>query len=236
MAFISQNLLLGDTRLQLGAEEITRPLQTGAQWTKIRIGVRMACLTGNSMTNGGTLLGGTLCAGVCAGSKGFSAVDCADAVGAWFGGVIPPYNSVQWTYNTPGYISAVSGLYAFRKSGSSIVSATALGGSAPMVIAWPLTNTVVSASYWDITRTTAATTTVAVFNPFSPSYITTNVTRTQHLSNMESETNLGAGGNTYGSISATVTTTNAAWDTVFLGWGRSSPVLEIHDLNVLRLY
>ena len=231
MPFISQNFLAGDTRLQLGAEEITRPLAFGSHWTKIRIGMRIAFLGGTSFT------GGAFSGGVCLGSKGFSAVDCTDAVGAWMGTAANPYTQT-WTYLANYGITTNTnpGITGFRKVGPAITS-TATGGSYISFCAYTITNTNYSAHYWDITRASATTATVSVWNPGNTTYSNINVTLANHMTNMESENTVVAVASNYAQNFATgIVTTNAAWDNIFISWSRLIPVIEIRDLSVIRFY
>ena len=231
MPYIVQNLLAGDTRLQLGAEEITRPIGFGSQWTKIRIGVRMACLVGS------TFAGPGFYCGVCVGSKGFKAIDCTDAVGAWLG-TVNPMDTQTYTYNAQGYTTAFGvGSAKFRKVGASITAVSNIAGSYNFsIVAYPLTNTNYSGFYLDILRLSPTLTRLSSWGQSSNAAIY-NLTRSQHLANMENEQTLTASGQALTpSGDENIATTNAAWDTVFVGWGRSVPVLEIRDLTVLRIY
>ena len=242
MPYIVQNLTALDLRLQLGAEELIRPISFGSQWGRIRIGVRLVFLYGNSSPSPQIgFTGGTFYGGVCVGSAGFSSPNCVDAVGCWYGGTTTPATQ-PWFYTFAagayGLVSTNSnpGVYYFRKTGSAITG-TGAGGYL-YTVAHPYASTNYCGAYWDITRTSPTSTTLDHWcSCASTAVAMANMTRANHISNMESEGTPTASGISYNHQGSTaITTTNAPWDTVFVGWQRSVPVIEIRDLMVLRFY
>lgn len=227
MAYIVQNVFQSDLRLQLGAEEIVRAMNFGIQWTKVRIGVRFFVQGGSAFT------GGSFYGGVCQGSKGYSAVDCTDVLCASFGSTGMP--TVGWGWSG-GLFTVNSGVYVVRKVGAVHTAAGSTGSYPVTLAAQPNTN-ILNCVYWDFTKLTASTFKCSQWAPYSTS-ASTNMTRYLHLSSMENENQPGPPTTYYenpvNSISASGS--SMLWDHVFVGWTRTCPVLEIHDITVLRFY
>jgi hypothetical protein len=227
MAYIVQNLLAQDVRLQLGAEELIRPMNFGSQWMKVRIGVRFF-VQGGSAFNGGSMYGG-----VCQGNKGYSAVDCTDVLVAAMGNVPPPSQAWAWS---GGLFTVNSGVVVYRKVGAVHTSSGATGSYPVTLAAQPNTN-ILNCVYWDFTKLTASTIKCSQWAPYSTSG-STNMTRYLHLASLENE---AAPGPVTGYYENPVNSLNVSgspmlWDNVFVGWTRTCPVLEIHDITVLRFY
>lgn len=235
MAYIVQNLSLADQRIQLGAEEIVRAMEIGTNWTKIRIGMRL-CFLGNATFNGGDFS-----VGVCQGDKGKTAVDTTDAVGIQCGSVTNPM-SVIWTYsvNLPTYAyfqHNYFGAHAFRKVGNQLTNSVAGGGSVAEFVATPFVNTNRCGYYVDITKSPGSLV-IANWAAGSASPAMVDVSRYAHLVNMESENAISISGQAYNSNGIVLTSVggNYAWDSVFVTWNRSMPVIEVNDLTVVRYY
>lgn len=235
MAYIVQNLSLADQRIQLGAEEIVRAMEIGTNWTKIRIGMRLCVLSSAGFT------GLDFSVGVCQGNKGKSPVDTTDAVGIQAGGVTNPMN-LTWTYSislpTYAYITHnFSGAHAFRKVGNQLANSLVGGGTVTYIITAPFLNTNRSAYYVDITKSPGSLV-ISNWQPPSMNPVMTDVSRYAHLVNMESENAISISGQSYQANGITLTSVGGsfAWDSVFVNWNRSLPVVEINDLTVVRYY
>jgi hypothetical protein len=229
MAYIVQNLLVPDTRLQLGCEEILRTMNFGIQWTKVRLGIRFF-VQGGSAFNGGSLYGG-----VCQGNKGYSAVDCTDVLAAWFG-ASSNMPSVGWIYGTNTF-TVNSGVNFVRKVGAVWTANQATGSYPVTLAAQPATN-VLNSVYWDFTKLSASTVQCSQWAPYSTS-ASVNMTRYNHLASMENELSPGTFSSAYyqnTTPAMSVAGSSQLWDTVFVGWGRTCPNVEIHDITVLRFY
>jgi hypothetical protein len=235
MAYIVQNLSLADQRIQLGAEEIVRAMEIGTNWTKIRIGMRL-CMVGSA-----TFAGGDLSVGVCQGNKGKTPVDTTDAVGIQCGAVTNPM-SLTWTYSislpTYAYFQHnFAGAHAFRKVGNQLANSLVGGSYVSMFVATPFLNTNRCGFYVDITKSGSGLV-ISNWSANSASPVMADVSRYAHLVNMESENAISVSGQAYNANGITLTTVGGsfAWDSVFVTWNRSMPVIEINDLTVVRYY
>lgn len=135
---------------------------------------------------------------------------------------------MSWTYSG-GSVATPANALLTQKNGTGTTALGTLTGSGYPVnlTAQPSLNTIRSALYFDLTKTTPSSVTGSLwFTATAP----TDVTRYQHLANMDNETL---------AMTATVThsiTSAMLWDTAFVSWGRSAPVIEIDDITVLRYY
>jgi hypothetical protein len=234
MAYIVQNLTLADQRIQLGAEEIVRAMEIGTNWTKIRIGMRLGLL-GNA-----TFSGADLSVGVCVGNKGKTPIDTTDAVGVQCGANANPM-SLVWTYSlnypTYAYFSHnFTGANAFRKVGPAITNQVG-GGYVTYVVAPPFLNSNRTGYYVDIYKGVGSLT-FASWAPSNATVVMIDVSRYSHLVNMESESAISVGGQSYNANSVVLNSVggNFNWDSVFISWNRSIPVIEINDVTVVRFY
>lgn len=231
MAFIvfSQSLL--DGRIQLGAEEITRPLAFGTNWNRIRIGIRWAFLTQGSIG-----LWSDFLLGVCQGPKGFTSLNPLDVITTH-----PGYTGLgvaQWSYSAGVLNNSNTAFNAYKKIGPTISQiATSAQPTNVYAPAFPLVNSVRSAYYIDITKYAGG----VGFNMWAPATIATassDLNRYLHLANMENDgtPSCPAGAFSLCYISNTPIVSNQLWDTVQLSWSRSMPVIEINDITVIRFY
>lgn len=235
MPFIVFNQSLLDGRIQLGAEEIIRSMALGTTWMKLRLGVRLAVQAG-----AGTSGYSDLWMGLCQGPNGWTSSNTVDAVAMHPGSV---YGSgATLAYNASGYVATNNQVYIARKVGTAIVAGQfeAIGGNqSTFLVASPLVNTVRSAFYADFIKS-AGNITITSWVPGTAAMGMLDVSRYQHLSNMENEAAPGVGGTTWISSGAqsTLAIPGSAqlWDTVLVSWSRSTPVIEIDDITVVRFY
>ena len=234
MAYIVNNIALKDARLQIGAEEILRTMAWSSNWAYVRVGLRFIAHVGGAFDYFDFSLG------LVQAPYGKTSPNCLDAIGAdWnhFG----TGNQGTATYNVAGWWSpgtGPGGYFAYRKVGQAVAGST-ISTAFAYWPACPNGNSLLSACYVDITKT-ATGVTILGWAPTSSALALINVTRYQHLLNMETESApLCSPGNAMANPSTVQTltfTSNQLWDTVSLVWSRSTPVMDVHDLSVSRFY
>jgi hypothetical protein len=234
MAFIVQTLTLN--RLQLGREEMLRPLVFGAQWNIVRIAALVQVQTGAGFLNQAGMPPITL--GLATGASGIYNDSTTDVIGgtpglSW---------GLNWTWATGSgnyYVSASSGgATGFQKVGSAFT--TAINGSSVMymgalnVPGGAYNNRTIIAL--DITKSTLTTpsATPYTFTFWSPNTGTlstdTSVTnffdRVQQLNAITNCVALGT---------ASLTPAGAmAHDHALIAWNRSSPALDVCAWAAIR--
>lgn len=234
MAYITEQFV-GDRSVQLGCEDFVRPMPWGTNWTKIRIGIRLA-------TNGYATIGGwSGCApfpriGVCTGSQATWAGTSTDCM-VW--------TALTWN-GTGNYSGSAPNNYYFFTGGSTNVAMFQKVGSAFNYLAsywsasvcWSANPTALRSCWFlDIYKPSNAfnNITATVYLPNS-TQVLVDCTRSNYLAMLENETapaNLtGTGGANYGTMSRT----NKDWDSVFVAGMRAVPTTEFFDISLVRFY
>jgi hypothetical protein len=212
-----------DLAIQIGNEEILRPLSIGTNWQKIRIGVRMG-FTGAASN----ITGSFITFGVCTGNSGWKSPGTVEWVGAALGSTVdnslytyviatPPYYT-NGGVSMPG-LTKINGVATVRTGSSttSYISANVL--------------TARTAMYVDIQKGTPYT--VITYNPNSVANAQTDITTSVFTQGMETD---GTPTGITGPATGTWTHPGAGlMDTVSVAWNRSVPALNIFDIAVARI-
>lgn len=227
MAFIVEEFI-GDRGIQLGVEELTRPMSFGTDWQKLRLGVHWAF-------NGSV----TLAAGIqprvgfCIGNNGWNN-NPTDAIGAtaWnsftptLSGVAPNlyYNSATTVLTTQqnigGTVTNVANNYAFLNPSAS---------AAPTI----------NRSAWFFTLTKGTSGSASINHQYSGtlgSQAAADISRSSFLAQMESES-VAISGITLNANSATTLQSGVytkLWDSIFINWNRAVPTVCIYEICVTR--
>lgn len=232
MAWLVNNPEWADTRMQIGTEELLRPLVFGSNWVKIRIGMRYM-VPGFPSTFGPNVMR----MGVCNGSLGYSSINCV----GWMG-VSTSLNLSTWYLQagSPGYYQAGNSsgnlFYAYTqwKVGQT-VSAVAItnqntwtAGSVPPVHTALFFDITKAGTYLSpsaylfscVQKTAAAGNTDITFAAFIEQARTTSAMTNFQNASVSSISNYPG---------------PSAFDTLSIGWDVSFPPLEISDLVVLRI-
>jgi len=181
-----------NTRLQLGREEVIRPLAMGTNWQKIRIGVRLCISDAFRGTGLGTPFGFGLGLGVCQGS---TTSFLADTVTDWIGGgalgqTAAPSGSLVFAASTPNTFALnggrpnalwkVGSTYTFtaEDSAQQFFVGSGTGGA--------YAGQFMSQMYLDITKGSPNYTIQLWYNSTAGA-AQTNITNTAFLTNMENQ-------------------------------------------------
>lgn len=220
MSFIVQPIA-GEGRVQIGAEELLRPLAFGTKWTRIRIGLRFNFNASKSAENC------RLAVGVCQGPNGLTSLNTTDWWGLTFGvnGMID-YSFAQGSPNT-------------FSPGNSTINFTHRVGNAQTLDSSSGTGIKISAlaSFYSVLYLT--------ITKGSPNYsllcayqnVINNHDFFQFMTESEDENHsvLGTQGfNTFGPFSLAASGSELM-DLISVSWNHSVPTLEITDLLVKRL-
>ena len=222
MAFIVETIS-GDRRIQLGYEEFIRRMTIGTNWTKIRIGLRLALNGSSSLSSSAPFF-----LGVCQGANGFLSPVTTDYFGAKPGNT----SAEGWTFTAgaPGSYNPVNaGYYVAKKTGSTITNTGIVVPNSPFFVSSPATNH--SQFFLDITKGSPNYTT-AMWAPNSVQVVT-DVAVSAFLSNLENETAPGTV-TALGALSTNAYSGAALFDSVSVVWTRSTPTVEISDIAVCR--
>lgn len=231
--------ITGDKAVQLGiGEEFVRPLSFGNQWSKIRIGMRLA-INGNANLGAGLQRLGF---GLCNGNQlTYKSSSCVSWVGISWG--INP--GAAWTYD------AVNNWYAVYSGGSvsyvttkvgATVTDTSTGNNTPHYISGTLRNAP-SIIMTQIDRVSSSSYSVKGYMPggvqvaSTPSFY--DLMRCMEDEEMNTIANGGYGRTfvDHNLSSATATGVSSTLDTLSFFWERASlPTIEVSDLCVLRFY
>lgn len=182
-----------NTRLQLGREEVIRPLAMGTNWRKIRIGVRLCINDAFRGTGLGTPFGFGLGLGVCQGS---TTSFLADTVTDWIGGgalgtAAAPSGSLVFAAGTPNTFSLNSGRPSYLWKVGSTSTFTAEDSATQFFVGsgtgGAYAGQFMSQMYVDITKGSPNYTLQTFYN-VSAAVAQTNITNTVFLTNMENQT------------------------------------------------
>lgn len=234
MAFIVQTLALN--RLQLGREEMLRPLVFGAQWNIVRIAALVQVQTNAGFLNQAGMPPLTL--GLATGASGIYNDNTADVIGA-----TPGINwSTNWTWGTGSgnyYVSAnYGGMTGFQKIGSAFATATS-GSSLLFIGALNVPGgaynqrTIIAADFIKGTPGTgsAAPYSVIFWSP-NTGALSTDTTVANFFDRVQQ---LNAITNCVALGTASLTPTGGmAHDHALIAWNRSSPALDVCAWAAIR--
>jgi hypothetical protein len=234
MAFIVQTLTLN--RLQLGREEMLRPLVFGARWNTVRIAALVQVQTGAGFLNQAGMPPLTL--GLATGASGIYNDSTTDVIG----GTPGVSWTTNWTWATSSgnyYVSGSSaGATGFQKIGSTFTTAVA-GASAPYIGALNVPGgaynqrTIIAL---DISKSTPSTPSAVPYtftfwmpNTGALSSDTSVANFFDRVQQLNAITNCVA----LGSASLTPTGT-MAHDHALIAWNRSFPALDVCAWAAIR--
>lgn len=220
--------VIGDRRVQLGAESFARKMIWGGDWVKLRLIFRISSSdSGADVTNAGLVVGFSSGA-----TNGYESGSLTAFIGCYMGGgYLQPYDSVAWgrgTYNTIlGY--GLAGMRTLSKSGSTVT----LGGSnASNAAHVPVSSTGSVGALWlDITRQSGA------FYMYAGGWnLSSGTNVTMGIFNLGCE---DAGDQIWSGVWGSGTLNYAGsdiFDSVMIRWNKSNPTIEISNLRVMRFY
>jgi len=238
MAFIAENIL-GDRALQLGNEEFIRTLSIGSAWRFLRIGLRLAIY--GTADIGATSTGTTILKfqiGLCSGTTyPFNSDNCLGYIGYRPNHLSGPfYSGGASNYYTWGTGANVI-FQAIKKIGSVVTEIGASGGTQTRIKAGPDSYSLQVADFY---RSPTDDTSYGV-NPHwvgsgqvnaNPSvYSLMRVMEDEGLATAYSTTYVTGGSGPYYQNGITV-----PLDTLSIVYNRSTPIIEIANICILRLY
>jgi hypothetical protein len=223
----------GNRTVQLGAEELVRPMGFGNNWIKIRVGIRLMF---DTIT---PAVGWKFHIGICSGKTDtYSSPNCVGWYGAYWPnlGFTPSYDAGgNYLYYSGGAAVAFT---ASRKIGAVVTDISASSG----VQASFGGNSSVGYTFWccDFFRSTGTSdgTNYGV-RPNYTQYASTKISRDTFLRVMEDESfnsTFATGVQNTGNGIYSQNGLPLVMDTVSIVWNRSTPTVEIADLGVMRFY
>lgn len=218
--------VLGKKRLTIGNEEYGRTIGIGADWGKLRLGVRYGIYPSAPTVS---ITTADLAIGLSEGTDlMYKNVSCRDFIGWSFGN---PQGAATLTYGSPAPIfwtsSSPDGYYISRVAGVTTSISTA---SSPNILsADPYSY--LGAQFIDITKNSPTHITVSI-RKFT---VQTIVTQEMFMKAMEDETNYGAIGTIVTSGNFTSYAGSSLWDSVDIAWNKSAPnQMDIAQISVTR--
>lgn len=219
--------VLGKNRLTLGNEEFGRTMAIGADWGKVRIGVRFGIYRNPASTS---ITTANLAIGLSEGTDlMYKHASCRDFIGFFFSSPIPdatfgaasqPPQLYYAMQNPDGYfVSRVNGVTSSISTGTST---NTIGGD-PAAYLVP--------HFIDVQKNSPTSVTVTIRRYASLNNL---ITQEVFLKAMEDEVNYA----TLGFSTATGTFAyagNSLWDSVNIAWNKSAPnQMDISEIYVLR--
>ena len=225
-----------DKRIQLGYEEIVRPLSMGTNWQSLRIGIRFAVNdAARVQINQFALL-----LGVCQGNSGILATSTTDWIGGGLFGSLLPSGTTggatsPFTAGTPNYFAGSNQVSALWKTGVSITYGSVTSVTSYMV------GTGAGGSYLaqnmnhlyvDIAKG-SPNYSVTDYYADSIANVQTNITDSIFRQNMERATATPT--NTASGAKALAYTGSGLFDSVSVSWWKAWPNIEIDSLWIVRI-
>lgn len=219
MAYIAETVA-GDKRIQLGSEDFVRKMTMGANWQKIRIGMRVAI---NDV--GAAIPNAALVIGVCQGPYPFISSSCIDFVGASLG----VYDTNTYgRYAGPPVYFGYDYNQAIVKQGAVLTQATSsyatryIGGAPASRMCSILVDIIKGSPNYTATL-------------WRPQSTPVNVTSYELGTQLENENNPQPA-NVFDSPVNVAYSGSGLFDSVCIHWKYPAPYLEIADLTVVRYY
>lgn len=237
MAFIVEQYT-GDQGIQIGAEDVIRPFSFGTNWQKIRIGCRLALngygSLGDTSLYGAAQAGGPRL-GVCTGSLGALASSTTDAVWGsyWANFDIVIAGTAPLRYYRPSSGSALFFFKGFQRVGTT---STIFGSSSVTTPSFSANPTALRSNYFiDFTKGTIGNSTIVMtFWYNTVANVVSDRTQGDFLAAMENEA-APALMSAYSLSSPTLPTRFVKdWDSMLVGWTRSTPTMCVYDICVVR--
>jgi hypothetical protein len=211
--------------IQMGNEEWCHRMQIGTNWTKLRIGVRIAV---PAIQNFDGPVTGTFILGVTQGTQNvYKSPICTEFMGFVLGNAAVS----NWVYGVNGnpYVTNTRPVVVSKLNGALTAHAT---GSASYYIS--AVNTVRTMAFVDITKTSATSYLIAPFAPGNTTQAVADNGMGNFIWSMESNT-------TPLNCSAASTGTISNWtgpglmDSIYFGWERSVPPITLFDIAACRV-
>lgn len=229
MAHIVETIV-ADRRLQLGNEAYCRLMRIGANWLRIRIGVRFSINGRSDIPNC------SLSIGVAVDQNSTPAADRSNGCCGFHyiasGASNATFNAAQ--LNNSFYNLLQNGIYAFNKLDNvTTYTAMALSNNTPYIGATPCQP---GALFGTLQRAGSVIQPVDSLYLSTPAKAQAGLTVTQFYQAMESETASAVPALTRSTHSQTAMTTSAPFPYVFVRWAHSVPTLEITHIAVTRFF
>jgi hypothetical protein len=211
--------------IQIGNEEWCHQLAIGTDWTKIRVGVRIALPTNQAFA--GSPIGPTMMLGMCQGTSNiFKSATCAEFMGVGLGTL----GVADFTYATsPGvHVTNARPIWVTKLNGVQTIHST--GSSAYYISA---TNTVRTVAFVDILKNGGTSYTVTGWMPSTTTQGTTDNTYGVFVGSMENNTT-PTNANSQGAIAVTYAGPGL-FDSLYFSWGKSVPALTVFDMMAARI-
>ena len=226
-----------DKRIQLGYEEIVRPLSMGTDWQSLRIGIRFA--VNDSARVQITQL--ALLLGVCQGNSGITATTTTDWIGGGlFGSLLPSGTtggtSSTFTAGSPNYFSGGNQVNALWKTGTNVTYGAFTGVTSFMVgtgIGGAFGAQNMNHFYVDIAKGNP-TYSITDYYADGVANVQTNITDSIFRQNMEKTATTPAN-TASGAAKALTYTGSGLFNSVSVSWWKAWPNIEIDSLWVVRI-
>ncbi len=237
MAFIVEQYT-GDQGIQIGVEDVIRPFSFGTNWQKVRIGCRIA-LNGTGSLGDASLYGvassGGPRLGVCTGSLGPLASSTTDAVFGvcWASFDVVIAGVAPLTYYR---LSSGSALNLFRAFQRVNTTTTTFGGSSLTTPAISANPTALRTNYFiDFTKGTVGNSTIAMTLWYMTTVnVVSDRTQGDFLAAMENEASPSLM-TAYTLSSPTLPIRFVKdWNSLLVGWNRSTPTACVYDICAVR--
>lgn len=234
MAFIVDQFI-GDRAIQLGNEELIRPMSFGTNWARLRVGITCAYSGGQTTLAAGNSQGGLFgpLLGVCTGSTGRLSLVATDVIWTswWSGG-----QNLTYSGTTPNFYfdpSGTTAIAAWQRVGSTTANGTGFTNVRACVSANQ--NALRTFFAFDITKGSAGvgTYSLTMYSQIN-TQITTDFTRAAFIAAM---TNDGTPTNTTGlgtALGYCGLRSVKDWNSVYIAHSRSQPALTVYNMAVAR--
>lgn len=237
MAFIVEQYT-GDQGIQIGVEDVIRPFSFGTNWQKVRVGCRIA-LNGSGSLGDASLYGvaasGGPRIGVCTGSLGALASSATDVVygACWANFDITIGGTAPLRYYRYNSVSAFNFFRCFQRVNTTTTTFGSSSLATPAISANP---TALRTNYFiDFTKGTIGNSTIAMTLWYmTTANVVSDRTQGDFLAAMENES-APALMSAYTLSSPTLPIRFVKdWDSMLVGWNRSTPTACVYDICVVR--
>lgn len=218
--------IVGDRALRLYNEQFGRRMIFGAQWGKLRVGVRFTCQATSAVNASGLVLG------VCQGTTNmFRSATCTDFVGGHLGQTVQNTNWV-FTAGPPSFLSSGGfSTLGIRKIGPTVTS-TITGGSQTSYISTAPTRGIFAVDIEksrDLMR-------VIVYSQALQANAQTDMSFGNFMFQMDNEVTLLPIIAQSPNPLSVAYTGQYAFDSVCVDWNNAVQPIEISDLVVIRYF
>lgn len=230
MAYLVEQFT-GDRGVQLAVESFTRAMPWGTNWTKCRVGCRVAVNGYSTIPSNGLTSGNTPLVGFCTGPESYASSVCVDAV-AWIG-----LNAEVATYSgTPPNVFYDRAGGNHNGCGRQKIATTDnyLGNYTTTRFCWSANPSALRTPlFLDIIKASATQATFTIWDA-NNTQVLSDCSRSQFLATIENEnapSNMSGYSQTY-----TLVRQTKDWDSVFFYWGHAVPTAVFYDMTAVRFY